>query len=245
MNNQIHFISQYLATAAKSFVAHRADDSHTNLGFDSETRSLETWSLNNNGLKLIFNITEFELKWSKGESFQLAGKTHTQVVHWLQTSSKLAGLNKPYAFDLHYDLPFEWDANFSFKLSDTKHLNELVELRILANTALKAFLKMENLQSDIRIWPHHFDTGAFVVLEDGSGKSIGLGMAIPDTVVDDHYFYISGYKGHDALDTHSFPKLSSGEWKTQEFKGAVLMASNSTEQQAVQFLQEAFHTYLK
>jgi len=243
MNKQIHFAVQYLATASKSFMRHRPDDSHTNLGFDSKTESFETWELNENGLKLLFDLSKFQLKWSTGESLNLNGKTHVEVISWLIASSKQLGFKKPYTFDLHYDLPFEWDVHFSFTLPNTIQLQEFIALRKLANTVLKAFLHSENIKSDIRIWPHHFDTGAFVVPEDGSGKSIGLGMAIPDAMVNDHYFYLSGYLGHKAWDTSAFPELSIGAWKNDGFKGAVLPATNTSEKKAIQFLKEGYNTY--
>lgn len=245
MNNQIHFISQYLATTGKSFLEHRPDDSHTNVGFNTTTQSLETWTLNGNGLKLLFDLTNFQLKWTTGESLILGGKTHEQVIDWLQASSHQLGMEKPYSFDLHYNLPFEWNDDFTFQVDDLNEMNRLIALRILANNALSTFLITEKLQSDIRIWPHHFDTGAFVVLEDGSGKSVGMGMAIPDSLVNDHYFYISGYRGHDSMDTSNLGELSKGEWINEGFKGAALPASSVNIDEAVHFLQQAFRELVR
>lgn len=240
MSYQLHFAAQYLAMAGKSFLKQRKDDRHTNLGFDPKTQSLETWALDGKHLKLRFDLPNFQLKWSTGESLALDGKTHTQVVQWLQTSPQKLGLGKPYSFELHYALPFEWDDDFTFKMDDSEEWDRFISLRSLANSVLSSFLKSEKLQAEVRIWPHHFDTGAFVVLEDGSGKSIGLGMAIPDTLVNDHYFYISGYCGHDRLDTDTLKKLSLGGWENEGFKGAVLPASSVNEEEVVQFLKQAF-----
>lgn len=240
MNNQIHFISQYLATTGKSFLEHRSDDSHTNIGFNIKTQSFETWALNSMGLKLLFDLSNFQLKWATGESLDLNGKTHGQVVHWLRTFSLEVELGQPYSFALHYDLPFAWNDDFTFQMDDVNEMNRLIGLRILANNALGIFLNTEKLQSDIRIWPHHFDTGAFVVLEDGSGKSVGMGMAIPDSLVNDHYFYIGGYQGHYSMDTSSFGELTIGEWRNEGFKGAVLPASSINTDEAVHFLRQAF-----
>ena len=129
-------------------------------------------------------------------------------------------------------------------MTDKEALYEIVRLRILANISIEHFLYSESLTSNIRVWPHHFDTGAFVVLDDSSNKSIGLGMAIPDSVVDDHYFYMSGYNGHDGINTSGFKKLSKGEWKDDGFKGAVLPTSAITENEAVKFLKESFAQYI-
>ena len=244
MLNQIHFASQYLATTGKSFLEQKPDDSHTNIGFDRDSYSFETWKLNKNGLTLQFDVLHFQLRWSTGESFNLDGKTHLKVKEWLKFTSKKLGFEKTYNFDLHYDLPFTWDDSFEFRLLDNSYLNEQIQLRNLAQNALNIFLKSKQLKSEIRIWPHHFDTGAFVKIK-GTNKSVGLGMAIPDSLLQDYYFYISGYNGNDGIDTTEFGKLSCGEWKNQGFKGAVLQTSNTNIDMAVQFFNEAFSYYIK
>lgn len=244
MFDQIHFANQYLAAAGKSFLEHRTDDSHTNIGFDINTKSFQTWNLNSKGLKLLFDLPNFQLKWSLGESWKLNGKIHASTLQWLKSTSKQKGLEKPYSFELHYDLPFGWNEDFAFELSDKSRLTKEIELRTLANTALNTFLNVENLKSDVRVWPHHFDTGAFVTLENGSGKSIGMGMAIPDTIVNEHYFYMSGYQGNESINTSDFSVLEVGEWKNEGFKGAVLPVSSKNEKQAVSFLRQAFAQYL-
>ena len=42
MLNEWHWAAQYLATAAKSFIPAKEDDSHTNLGYDHENALLYT-----------------------------------------------------------------------------------------------------------------------------------------------------------------------------------------------------------
>ena len=245
MIQQLHLASQYLATAGISFLDKKEDDSHTNLGFSIEKKRLETWPLNASGVSLCLDYENFSLKWSSQEnqSLTLDGKTHEGVVEWIGNTSKDLGLRGSYGFDLHYQLPYTMDSNFKFELTNSNQVQELIQLRTLAQLAIASFLKKENLTSDIRIWPHHFDTGAFTALDDGSGKSIGLGMAIPDTLVNDLYFYISGYRGHNTLNTWAFKTLSNGKWVNDGFKGAILPASNTTQKTVVQFFQEALGNY--
>lgn len=246
MLEQLHFASQYLAAAGKSFLVHKTDDSHTNVGFDIHNNQFETWKLNQDGVKLCLKLDNFSLTWSNTE-FRLAlnGQTHKEVVFFLEESAQQLGFGKPYEFDLHYELPFSWEDSYTFELTNVNAITKESRLRKLANRALQNFLNQEQLKSNIRIWPHHFDTGAFVVLEGDSGKSVGMGMAIPDSLLDDHYFYLSVYKGHDAIDTSNFSTLTLGEWKNQGFKGAILSASKATEIEIVQFLQEALAQYIK
>lgn len=246
MNKQLHIANQYLATAGKSFLEHRSDDSHTNVGFFMEDHTLRTWNLDDSGTYLAFSFDDFTLQWGSEDgkiSFALDGKIHDEIIDWISKMATASSFKNTYRYDLHYDLPYEISNDFKFKLSNLKDLNQLLQLRILAQNSLLAFLSNENLKSDIRIWPHHLDTGAFVEFTNGSGKSIGIGMAIPDSVSNNHYFYISGYRGHDSIETNSFSKLTIGEWRNDMFKGAILSAISSSEETVTKFFKEAFKAF--
>ncbi len=244
MLQQLHLAAQYLAAAGISFLDKKADDSHTNLGFSTTQKRLETWPLDANGQMLALNYENFALEWtSQNLVLSLAGKTHAEVVQWLVQSAQELGLKGQYTFDLHYKLPYGLGPEETFGNPDGKRIQELITLRSMAQEAISEFLWDEGLSSEIRIWPHHFDTGAFTALNDGSGKSIGLGLAIPDTIVDDLYFYISGYRGHNSLNTWAFKALTRGKWVNDGFKGAVWAASGATLSEAVDFFKEALAAY--
>ena len=240
----MHLAAQYLAAAGISFVEKKADDSHTNLGCSIGKQRLETHPLSADGDILTLNYNTFSLEWNSPEnnaSFALNGKTHQQVLEWLASSAD-SFLDKKYTYDFHYDLPYSIDDSFIFKLNASK-LKELADLRTLTQSSLEKTLKETGLESSIRVWPHHFDSGAYASLTDD--VAVGFGLAVPDTMINDHYFYISGYKGHAGLDTSKFDSLSLGEWKNEGFKGAVLPATKISKEQAAQFFTEAINTYKK
>ncbi|MCL6268252.1 hypothetical protein [Flagellimonas myxillae] len=244
MLQQLHLAAQYLATAGISFLDKKEDDSHTNLGFSVASKRLETWPLNEAGTQLCLNYLEFSLEWSGTEErLSLEGKDHETIVDWVSKTASKVGLSKPYQFNLHYKLPYSLGGNATFGSPDSDSIQQLIQIRTVAKQALSNFLEMENLSSDIRVWPHHFDTGAFAALNDGSGKSIGLGLAIPDSLVDDLYFYISGYRGPNNLNTWAFKSLTQGKWVNNNFKGAILPASGITKEVATQFFKEAMERY--
>lgn len=245
MQAQLHLAAQYLATAAISFLDKKDDDSHTNLGFSIDEKSILTRPLDGTSIQLGLNYGTFSLDWksNRPQSLSLNGKTHREIVAWLTKVTHASNLPKPYSYILHYGLPYSMGDSERFKLSAPEEIQRLVRLRTLAQNVLSQFLEGENLVSDVRIWPHHFDTGAFVHLRGGSGKSLGMGMAIPDGLVDDLYFYINGYRGNDGLDTWAFPPLSHGKWVNNGFKGAVLPVFGVSEAMALQFFKEALGTY--
>ncbi|WP_405413854.1 hypothetical protein [Maribacter sp. Asnod1-A12] len=244
MDKMMHLAAQYLAAAGISFVGKKADDSHTNLGWSTEKQRLETHPLSKEGDVLSLNYNTFSLEWNSPKnnaSFALDGKTHQQVLEWL-TNSTDTFLGKKYTYGFHYELPYSIDDSFTFILEASK-LKELADLRSLTQSGLERTLEVNGLSSDIRIWPHHFDSGAYVIISND--LSIGFGLAVPDTMINEHYFYISGYKGHSGLDTSKFDSLSLGEWKNDGFKGAVLPATKIDKEQVVQFFTEAINTYKK
>ncbi|MEP3385612.1 MAG: hypothetical protein ABJN84_13665, partial [Flavobacteriaceae bacterium] len=229
----------YLAAAGISFLTKKPDDSHTNLGFIAERGEVETHPLSENNDKLILNYNNFSLEWKSNSgktTFKLDGATHAEVLHWLSETSK-AQLNKEYNYNLHYDLPYTINETSKFNLSDVDELKELMHLRILAQFIIEKIDQFYNLNTSIRIWPHHFDTGLYDLVP-GTDFSVGLGLAIPDSVCDEHYLYITGYKNGKAIDTSGFDKLVNGEWKSEGFTGAILGASGIVESDGVDFFKE-------
>ncbi len=240
----MHLASQYLAAAAISFLEKKADDSHTNLGFNILDSSLETHVLSEDGDQLCLNYKTFSLVWkSKKEntSFKLDGKSHYEILNWLKETS-IKKLVKNYNYNFHYDLPYTIDNSFTYTIKSSKDLEELIKLRTLIQLSLEEINKIYNKKAAIRIWPHHFDTAIYNALLDND-ISFGLGLAIPDNVYKDHYFYISGYRENVAIDTSSFKSLKNGIWKNEGFKGAILPQTNLKVNDVVLFFKEAINHY--
>lgn len=243
----IHLVTQYLAAAGISFLAKQDDDSHTNLGFSTKNKRFETWKLNNNGDYLALDLVSFSLNWLSidGDStFLLDSRSHIEIVHWISNTAAAHGITKPYNYDFHYSLPYGIQGDFQFK-KEKIVLDKEISVRTLAHEVLSEVLESNELRSDIRTWPHHFDTGAFAVLPAKKSVSVGMGMAIPDSVLNDYYFYIRGYKGHNALDTTNFQPLVHGDWIQKGFEGAVLALNEFGKKTALEFFNAAISTYSK
>mgnify|MGYP003624184957 CR=1 FL=1 len=242
MEKQIHLAAQYLAAAGISFLEKEPDDSHTNLGFSTENGCLYTHPLSENDDILCLDYERFSLEWKSNQgttSFRLDGAKHSEVLKWLTDTSKTF-LNKAYQYKFHYDLPYTISDTFTYKLLDVGKLIELMHLRILAQFVLERIDKQYDLNTSIRIWPHHFDTGIYSPLPD-SDVTIGLGLAIPDTICNKHYLYLSGYKNGNTIETSGLPKLSLGEWKSDGFTGAILNTDGIVESDGVAFFKETIN----
>jgi len=249
-NETLHLAAQYLATAAKSFIKTKEDDSHINLGWNSDEKRLETHDLSNDGLRLALNYLEYSLdfihpKSGLGASYPLGGARHHDVMNWISREAKFAGIEKEYTFELHYDLAHlnELTDDYRFLANDPEQLKELTQLRWLANKTIEMALSNFHSASEIRIWPHHFDTGVLAYFDQSKKVSVGLGLAIPDEKVDDWYFYISAYHGNDPIKTDNFKSLKNGEWRSGEWNAAILKASGESLPIVSSFINEALKVF--
>jgi hypothetical protein len=113
------------------------------------------------------------------------------------------------------------------------HLAEMVEESIRyrhnAEVVMKEFASTFSTVEPVRIWPHHFDTGTFATLaqnEKGeASKTIGLGWAIPDGMVEEPYFYLSFSSEKSNNLSDGLKELPNGKWMTPDWNGAVLPLS--------------------
>ena len=248
MNNHIHLAAQYLATAAICLLEKKEDDSHTNLGFDAKTGYLNTWPLNNEGSSIAFDYNQFSLHWMAYNKTKLTlpldGKTHKEIVIWMRRVTTAQDSSEPYKYALHYDLPYEEITDdFMFSKPAQSELSRSLKYRGIAQKALETVVAKFNLNTNIRIWPHHFDTGGYAIINPDKQIAVGFGLAIPDTMVDNYYLYTAGYRGNESVDTSKFDAISYGKWRNQGFKGAVLSMEDVDETSATLFFTETIGIY--
>ena len=232
---QQHQAAQYLALVGKHLIHQQADDSNTNMQFVAD----ENLFLGNelpNGFKVALSLSDLTLcirdKNKKPlKSIPLYGKTKQEVFDELkQVLSDLGVDSSNFKNKLHYDIPpHPLDEGAVFKPEDEKYTNECIAYRhnakIVLNEAAKKFQNPEL----IRIWPHHFDTGAFFPISKNEKgellQSIGIGWAIPDGMIDEPYYYLSFWSEKALPNRDGFSALDSGKWMMPNWNGAVLKNS--------------------
>ena len=255
----LHQLCQILAKVNRTFVTTKSDDSHTNLFFDSlQSKILSRWISTEKGEFLCaLNILDFQFEWINSHYkiehiISIDGKTQNDIQNELNKVLTNAKVDTSHLKDeMHYDIP-----NYSFK-ADTYHslsLNELskwINFRALANNASSKILGTLQTQSEIRIWPHHFDTGIFTTTKNNIG--IGFGLAMRDSLFNDAYFYFSVYKNNSPVKYNNLSELTFGNWFTSEhWNGAVLALSllnneSNIEKESIvnQFINEAIEWTFK
>jgi hypothetical protein len=225
----IHQLCQIIAKVNRTFVPAKEDDSHTNLYFDSITnRIYGRWIESNTG-DIIFSLDLFENKfqWFNSsfkelKSYSVNGKTSSELESEIEQDLLSFGLDaQGFKDELHFEITDYLFKNDAFLLLPKERLETWCKYRTLANVASMQVLGMVQREGEIRIWPHHFDTGIYAVIPEKIG--IGFGLAMKDSVINEPYFYMSGYPTVRALDFSKISNLTYGEWITNsDWKGAVL-----------------------
>ncbi|MBI9035880.1 MAG: hypothetical protein JEZ03_15570 [Bacteroidales bacterium] len=264
-NYTLHQAVQTIALAGKQLITQQADDSNTNMKWHHELNSfVGNWIDGKIRFRIGFDVINFrfqnmDIRKHIISEFPLAGKTKLQAFEWLKEQAEnycLSGfklknelLNEPSSHDSSRDT--------TFVLPEKELLEELCFYRANADLLLRTFYCKYEHASRIRIWPHHFDTGSYIPMKyDENGiaqKSFSIGMATPDELINDHYFYITTWT-NNKIEYSILPEFSGkGSWNTKGWTGAVLPLSRIIEQQsseqqvdiATQFFSEGIDFALK
>ncbi len=256
-----HAAAQFLTRSARANLAAIPDDSHSNLGWDSDDQRFLSQPLPgaNGDVFITLSLDPFELALVDSAtgttSYPLAGRSQAEARAWLDDTLGSVALKPCGNTELPYELPAEVAAVKGF--SDTPGL---VTLKTWFDFASKA---LETLAADqagltpgpspVRCWPHHFDIATYVSLEAGdaeTARGIGVGMSPGDGSYAQPYFYVNPWPHLDASALADAP--SPGHWHTNGFVGAIatateLLSADETEKALAGFLERAFeigHTKL-
>ena len=228
-DQRIHLLSQVVTKVNRTYVPEEKDDSHTNLYFDPiEQRVMGRWfSPVNTRFIFALNLVHFQFelldnKQNTVRTFSISEKTVQELeaeieVEFQHLGFDTTGLTKK----LHYDItPYEF-AHSKMKSPDQKNLIEWTSYRSMANTACNDLLGLSQKKGEIRIWPHHFDTG--IHIEPSVRMGIGFGLAMKDNMVGSPYFYFSGYPKAGEINYEDAPTSDHWVWYINKYwKGCTL-----------------------
>ena len=227
-----HQAAQFIALVGKYLIPQQADDSNTNMQFVADGNLFLGNELPN-GFQLALSLSDLTLRIRDKnkkplKSISLYGKTKQDVFDELNQSLLNLGIEVVnFKNKLHYEIPaHSLDEGAVFKLEDEKYTNECITYRHNAKIVLNEVVKKFNNPEPIRIWPHHFDTGAFLPISKNKNgellQSIGIGWAIPDSMIDEPYYYLSFWSEKALPNRDGFSALTAGKWMMPNWNGAVL-----------------------
>lgn len=258
-DQQIHWLCQIIAKANRSYVPKKEDDSHTNLFFDVlGNRIIGRWIKTSSGkIILSLNLENLHLEWL-GDHLQVlqsvasVGKSDLEIIRELTQEVQKRGLQPAdFSEKLHFEITEYPFSQTPVQFIPQEHIQVWKHWRQLANEACLWVLGYLQADGEIRIWPHHFDTGIYVPANDR--VSIGFGWAMEDSLAGAPYFYVAGYASQGSLDYQELPELQTGKWETSgHFKGAILSLNEMTnlnrdilEKALFEFLQKTIGFFLK
>lgn len=244
----IHRVSQILALTGVNLVDKKTDDSHTNLAWETARSAIvgRYFQLSNQTMRLIFLLKEKELAFEteKGQlvaSISLDYSDHESLMMWWKMQLQELGVREELVDTVHYDLPDTEDYK-TVEIADfDSFLKPWITLRVQANQVFEQLNKAKNISSEIRIWPHHFDTGVYYPIKADS-HAIGAGMAMADTLQPEPYYYMYGWVKNREIDFNQVPDLDKGQWLIDgDWKGAVLPVSELKNLENLQEVNKFFN----
>jgi len=258
-DQQLHWLCQTIAKSNRSFVPSKADDSHTNLYFDELGNRIHgRWTETTLGFRILtINLSNYRIEWLDKKmqvlkSYHSIGKNRISIEEEIVSQLHEMGLNRDgFTNKLHYEIP-EYPALKEGVVSiNPDGISVWKHYRSLANQACALLIGYLQAKGEIRIWPHHFDTGIYITTH--TGMSIGFGLAMSDTLVGGPYFYMSGYPASGKLDYKNLPDLDKGKWEIgQNWSGAVItltalekLTSQEQEDALKKYLLKAINWFLK
>ncbi|UTW61580.1 hypothetical protein KFE98_16405 [bacterium SCSIO 12741] len=229
VDQYFHYLAQLLARINRTLIPSKADDSHTNLAFDSIGERLTGRWVESSVAAILptLKLRSLEFQWVNDrnqvvQSLALEGETDSSALEKMAKGLAQLGLSTEGFMDpMHYEIPDYSLSHKPFSLPQASELDLWVEYRQLANEASTSVLNHWQKNGEVRIWPHHFDTGIY--LEPNGTLGIGFGWAMEDEMVGEPYFYLAGYGLKGPIDYENISKPGLGRWNiTENWKGAVL-----------------------
>jgi len=256
----LHRSAQFPALFGNSLLPKAEDDSQASLEWVPELYSLVGQVVElDQPVRMALNYEKYELhvlndKLQAVSILPLTGQTKSQVMGYLkQITKKLGGDPNKIEPITHYELPdHETDHKGVFQVLNPAFVREMARYRTNIRNILETIKPNFKDSTPIRVWPHHFDTG--MVIEADKEKTVGMGLAMPDDIAPEPYFYINHWikKGDINYDDLS-PLPGGGTWTKDDRPMAILRMSqilkrdDATQQtrQIAHFFVEGINTSLE
>jgi len=239
---QYHNSVQFIAMVGKAYLPQKPDNLQTNMEWWPDKEAFAGWRIPaDRSFRLVLETSDFRLAFYEDarhqrETVSLHGMTRQDIYEWLQHILQRRG-NDPdlISYITQYEIPdHPINVGASFEIPPKSAQEILASYRKDAELILSHFAVRFPQAGSVRIWPHYFDTSCHIPLtSDNDGKTerfLSLGLAVPDTIVKDYYFYVQYFSETEQTNGAMLPQLNRADiWHTNDWKGATLPLSTLAE----------------
>lgn len=254
----VHNMARLLAAIAKTFVAAKTDYSHTNLRWCEINHHLETrnfvlpdgrpvW-ISYHPAHLHFHVYVNDEKDNK-RMVLVKNNSLTFVKNKFISILNNLGLGgDSFVQNMNFRFPELLNNNGKLFIPDKTLLHQVESIRNEVNLYLHEYLRLNGLQSEVRVWTYDFDTCIYCKHDGGVEQYAGYAPA-DDEVCSTPYYYNYFYKNGKRLAPEYYSPISFGRWETGAWSGAVLAMDQfetveAFNMQVLPFLQESSGIYL-
>ncbi len=255
VKQQFHLALQNVAAVGRKFLEHSDNDENATLTWiPGLSRLAGKWIEGNVRFRSSISFDDFSIylvdeRVNTISSFSVVGKTHRQIMIWLEEQ---IGKLQLQASDLTLNLPYKIQDSpqlngEKFQANDPDVTMELMKYFHNTFKVLREFKKSRELNSEVYVWPHHFDEALTVMIKDTgdpeTNSTITLGMSPGDESIQEPYFYVSTWPH---VLTSQLPLLENGAiWVEEEWTGSVFLSSElikkkNQEEIIVNYFEKAF-----
>lgn len=247
---QLHYAIQFMAAVGNFLTQPRSDFSHASLTWNSELNAFVSGIVvSKNSFQVALEpitLTSIilDINRNKLAEFSLLEKTMNEGMNLLKQIieplgadiTKLTFVSYPDDFPRH---PLAEGAIFE-NISEAMR-QELTAYFANTNSILQEIAASRESASPVRIWPHHFDIATLISLpyiQKDEAVSLGVGMSSGDNSYNEPYWYVTPWPYPDIA---NLPELaSSGIWHTEGWVGAILTASQLSQEERQQIQLKSF-----
>lgn len=227
-DKSIHNYARIIGKIVSLYIEKEDDYSHTSLEWDSKNRILKSRPIllpNDFEATIEYHPNHFHYHIStncpnlRDPLIITKNNNLNYVTNTFKTNLKLLGLNDQKLISIKLAYP-DILQNDMPPLQPTKNGIHLFEkIRQNVNLILNRYLINNDLKSEIKIWPHNFDTAIHCKYDNNIEQYAGFAPA--DALSEFPYFYNSFYKDGIAQDLATNEKLLLGKSIDSKWKGAI------------------------
>lgn len=259
LEGQIHQASHFVGLAGKHFLENLPDYSMTNMEWLPSLRVLAgKWLDGNRTVRVAVSPDPFQIQFLDMDfqviaSLDLPGQTRAVVMDWMRNQFGLLGLGMmKYQWELDGEVPpHEINDGAAFQSLDPGLAKAFSDRRFNGHLACGFFQQFFLKAAPVRTWPHHLDAGCYISVRKDTinkiSKTIAMGMAISDTVMDESYYYVGAWGEGFTPDFGLVDPLPAGKWLIGDYpyQGAVLPHSRIAEESEPAVQIHLVHNFLK